>query len=153
LIEGTKGFVSNHFIEVLQMLVSHINELIKKKGLRPGFVAEQLGVTRGSVTNWSKGRSYPNMEKGFELSRLLGVTVEDLYTYKEDTKREQKHDITNETIEILDLSPRLFFKLKKENIHTVEDLLDADITKISGIGPKTLKEINEKLDERSRHKK
>jgi putative transcriptional regulator len=63
------------------MLISHINELIKKKGLRPGFVAEQLGVTRGSVTNWSKGRSYPNMEKGFELSRLLGVTVEDLYLY------------------------------------------------------------------------
>jgi DNA-binding XRE family transcriptional regulator len=75
------------------VLISRIDELIKKSGLRPGYIAGVLRTERQTVTNWAKGRSYPNMEKGFELSRLLGVTVEDLYLYVNMTagKYKTKH--------------------------------------------------------------
>jgi putative transcriptional regulator len=63
------------------MLISRIGDLIKEKGFRPGWIAEYLGVSRHTVTNWSKGRVKIPIEKAFELSRLFGVTVEDLYLY------------------------------------------------------------------------
>jgi DNA-binding XRE family transcriptional regulator len=66
------------------MLISKIGELINNSGLKRKYIANKLEVTYQTLSNWCAGSSFPNMITAFKLSRLLGVTVEDLYEYKED---------------------------------------------------------------------
>ena len=42
-------------------------------------VAEELGITRQAVSQWESGRAFPSMEKQIALSRLYGISVEELY--------------------------------------------------------------------------
>jgi len=60
-------------------LVSRINEVIREKGYRKSWVAEQIGVSRQQLGNWSRGTSYPPLPKAFELARLLDVEITDLW--------------------------------------------------------------------------
>lgn len=52
--------------------------LRKEKGLSQAEVAEELGVTRQAVSRWESGRAWPSAEKLVAVSRLYGVTVEEL---------------------------------------------------------------------------
>lgn len=65
---------------------SLIGVLIEKKGYKKRFIAEQMEVSPNQLSNWITGKSFPPLNKAFKLSRLLGVTVEDLYEYKEEEK-------------------------------------------------------------------
>ncbi|WLD92706.1 helix-turn-helix transcriptional regulator [Alkalihalobacillus sp. AL-G] len=68
------------------MIKSKIGVLIDKKGYKRKFLAEKMGVSQNQFSNWVTGRSHPPVEKAFKLSRLLGVTVEDLYEWEGDKK-------------------------------------------------------------------
>jgi len=50
----------------------------KRSGLSQEELAEQLGVSRQSVSKWELGQAYPETGKLIELSRLFGVTVDEL---------------------------------------------------------------------------
>lgn len=65
------------------MLKNNINVYIAKKGYKKKFVAELLGITQQQLSNWIVGKSFPRLDKAFQLSRILDCTVEDLYTYEE----------------------------------------------------------------------
>jgi putative transcriptional regulator len=58
---------------------SLIGQRIEESGLRKGYIADKLGITRQQLANWIGGRSYPTIEKAFKLADLLGVKVDDLY--------------------------------------------------------------------------
>ncbi|MGD7051402.1 helix-turn-helix domain-containing protein [Sutcliffiella horikoshii] len=60
------------------MLKSNIGTLVEEAGLKDGYIAKKLNVTKRSVYNWRKGLSYPNFEKAFELASLLDCKVDDL---------------------------------------------------------------------------
>nr|WP_220040927.1 helix-turn-helix transcriptional regulator [Niallia circulans] len=47
-------------------------------------IREIMDVSENTLSNWCTGKSIPSLEKAFKLSRLLGVTVEDLYHYTDD---------------------------------------------------------------------
>jgi transcriptional regulator with XRE-family HTH domain len=63
---------------------SLIGRIIEQKGYKKKFIAEQMEVSANQLSNWITGKSFPPLNKAFKLSRLLGVTVEDLYEYTED---------------------------------------------------------------------
>jgi putative transcriptional regulator len=63
---------------------SNIDEYIKKSGLKKKFIAAELGVTPNQLSNWIKGRSFPQLEKAFRLADMLGCTVDDLYIRDEE---------------------------------------------------------------------
>jgi transcriptional regulator with XRE-family HTH domain len=46
--------------------------------LRSGHLAETLGVTPATVSNWRVGRSVPRGDKLLELAAVLGVDAGDL---------------------------------------------------------------------------
>lgn len=52
--------------------------LRKERGLSQTEVAEELGVTRQAVSRWEGGRAWPSAENLVALSRLYGVTVEEM---------------------------------------------------------------------------
>jgi putative transcriptional regulator len=56
-----------------------IDEIIKERGYKKKYIAEQMGISANQLSNWITGRSYPPLDKAFKLAELLGVKVDDLY--------------------------------------------------------------------------
>jgi len=56
-----------------------IEELIKKRGLQKGYVANKLGVSNDTLTNWIKNRSMPKLDIAVELADILDCDIKDLY--------------------------------------------------------------------------
>jgi len=65
-------------------MISKIGELMQKKGLKGKWVAQQLGISQNQMSNYVKGKSYPPVDKAFELAKLLDCKVDDLYEAKEE---------------------------------------------------------------------
>lgn len=55
----------------------------KEQGLTQAELAEALGVSRQAVSRWEGGQSFPSMENLSCLSRLYGVSVDDLVNDRE----------------------------------------------------------------------
>ena len=66
------------------MLICKVGEQIKKSPYSREYIKKQMHVSANTLSNWSTGKSIPSVEHLFKLSRLLGVTVEDLYEYVEE---------------------------------------------------------------------
>ncbi|WP_258037553.1 helix-turn-helix domain-containing protein [Bacillus thuringiensis] len=60
-------------------LKSNIGELVQKKGLKGRWIAQQLKVTPSQVSNYIQGRSFPTIEKAFQLADILDCKVDDLF--------------------------------------------------------------------------
>lgn len=93
--------------------------LIKMSGKSQVEVAKYVGVSQGTVSDWTKGRSYPRMDKLQLLAELFCVQksdlVEDVYVPK-DT-------ISEEDQEVLDL----FHQVRKEKRELVLSMIRAAI--------------------------
>ena len=59
--------------------MNYIKDMIKKKGLRNNWVAEQLGCKPCDISNYISGNRKPNHERLVSLARLCGCSVSDLY--------------------------------------------------------------------------
>lgn len=75
-------------------MADKITALRKKAGWLQEELAEQLGVTRQSVSKWEGAQSVPDMDKVVQMSRLFGVTTDfllkDELSEEEDYTRENK---------------------------------------------------------------
>lgn len=76
------------------ILADKITALRKKAGWSQEELAEQLSVTRQSVSKWEGAQSVPDMDKVVQMSRLFGVTTDfllkDELSEEEDYTRENK---------------------------------------------------------------
>lgn len=76
------------------ILADKITALRKKAGWSQEELAEQLGVTRQSVSKWEGAQSVPDMDKVVQMSRLFSVTTDfllkDELSEEEDYTRENK---------------------------------------------------------------
>ncbi len=59
-------------------LNKNIFDLRKKKGLSQDALAEQIDVTRQTISNWEKGETSPNPEQLILLSKVLDISIDDL---------------------------------------------------------------------------
>jgi DNA-binding XRE family transcriptional regulator len=66
------------------MLISKIKPYIELSPYSRDEVRKVMGVSNNTISLWCTGKSRPNLEDAFKLSRLLGVTVEDIYEYREE---------------------------------------------------------------------
>ena len=58
------------------ILADKIMQLRKKAGWSQEELAEQLDVTRQSVSKWEGAQSMPDLEKILQMSRLFGVSTD-----------------------------------------------------------------------------
>ena len=77
------------------ILADKIVSLRKKAGWSQEELAEQLGVTRQSVSKWEGAQSVPDMDKVVQMSRLFGVTTDYLL----------KDEIEEQTAALVEESP------------------------------------------------
>lgn len=75
------------------ILADKITALRKKAGWSQEELAEQLGVTRQSVSKWEGAQSVPDMDKVVQMSRLFGVTTD--FLLKDELSKEEE-DYTRE---------------------------------------------------------
>lgn len=68
------------------ILADKIMQLRKKAGWSQEELAEQLGVTRQSVSKWEGAQSVPDMDKVVQMSRLFGVTTD--YLLKDEIEEQ-----------------------------------------------------------------
>ena len=58
------------------MLSENIMQLRKAAGLSQEQLAEQIGVSRQTVSKWETGQSAPELEKLVALSRVFGISTD-----------------------------------------------------------------------------
>jgi len=59
-------------------------ELRKKNGLSQDELAEKLNVSRQAVSNWERGESLPDTENLIALSKIYGVSIDELLGLNEN---------------------------------------------------------------------
>ncbi len=69
------------------ILADKIIRLRKKAGWSQEELAEQLGVTRQSVSKWEGAQSIPDIEKILQMSRIFSVTTD--YLLKDELEEER----------------------------------------------------------------
>ncbi len=70
------------------ILADKIISLRKKSGWSQEELAQQLGVTRQSVSKWEGAQSVPDMDKILQMSRLFGVSTD--FLLKDEIEAEEK---------------------------------------------------------------
>jgi len=67
-------------------LSENILQLRKALGLSQEQLAEQVGVSRQSISKWETGQSVPELDKVVALSRVFGVSTDTLLGNKTETE-------------------------------------------------------------------
>ena len=68
----------------------NLQKLRKEKGISQEQLAEQLGVTRQSVSKWESGASYPEMDKIVALCNMFHCDLDVLINKDVMEERERK---------------------------------------------------------------
>lgn len=77
----------------------NLQKLRKEKGISQEQLAEQLGVTRQSVSKWESGNSYPEMDKIVAICNLFHCDM-DVLINKDITEEREKKDASSIVKEI-----------------------------------------------------
>ena len=59
--------------------INRLKLLLVEKKKTSKWLSEQLGITPSTVSKWCTNTSQPDMETLARISKLLNVSVEDLY--------------------------------------------------------------------------
>jgi transcriptional regulator with XRE-family HTH domain len=81
-VKGKQLLSSNRKVEAIMILAEKITLLRKQNGWSQEDLAEQLKVSRQSVSKWESAASIPDLDKIIKLSSLFGVSTD--YLLKDD---------------------------------------------------------------------
>lgn len=74
----------------MEIMGKKIAELRKGNNMTQLELAEKMGVSFQAISNWERGNAMPDISKLPELSRLLCVTIDELF---EEEQTEIKNDL------------------------------------------------------------
>lgn len=97
-----------------------MNEVIRKyrkeKNLTQEQIANYLGVTAPAVNKWESGASYPDITLIPALARILNISIDKLFSYKEDLTDIEINNIVKEiSLDIKNIGYKETF-IKVENL-------------------------------------
>jgi transcriptional regulator with XRE-family HTH domain len=73
-------------------MISLIEELIIKSGLKKSFIADKLEVSVKQLRNYETGYSLIPIDKAFVLADLLKVKIDDLYERKKSRTETKENE-------------------------------------------------------------
>lgn len=77
------------------MTANRLQQLRKQNGYTQEILAEKLGISRQSVSKWERAEASPDTDNLIALSKIYGVSVDELLNTSEDTvniKTEKKKE-------------------------------------------------------------
>ena len=86
-------------VEIANKLVS----LRKQLGLSQEGLAEKIGVSRQAVSKWERSESSPDTENLIALSRIYGISIDEMLNYEINTNVTEKASANSESLSYSDL--------------------------------------------------
>lgn len=65
--------------EIRRIIGDNIKTICEMKGIRQIDIAEYMGISQGSVSNWMKGTNSIDIENLAKLCEFLGVSLNQIY--------------------------------------------------------------------------
>jgi putative transcriptional regulator len=59
--------------------VLRIKQILENRGLKQKWLADKIGVTEVTISNWVNNRTYPSIETLLTISTVLNIEVRDLF--------------------------------------------------------------------------
>lgn len=80
--------------EIRKIVSKNIKDVIELSGVSRKIIAEKLGVSQVSVSNWIIGKNSPDLETLIKFCEMFDVSLDDIYdekpiTLKRDTNKDQ----------------------------------------------------------------
>ncbi len=95
------------------MNVEIANKLVilrKQLGLSQEGLAEKIGVSRQAVSKWERSESSPDTENLIALSRIYGISIDEMLDYDIKTDMTEKTSVGNESFSFSDLDDTGIYK-------------------------------------------
>ncbi|MGM9650671.1 MAG: helix-turn-helix transcriptional regulator [Faecousia sp.] len=64
------------------MMTTRLKEYRKKCNLKQAELAEIVGVRRETIGNLERGKYNPSLRLAYDISKVLGTTVEELFVFE-----------------------------------------------------------------------
>lgn len=131
-----------------------LGQILKDRNLSQSELVHLTGIRSESISNLARNKSERvSLDHLAKIMAALDITdVNEILSYIPD----KQDDPLGEPLEILDLPPDIYHKLKRNrlySINTIRDLTNADLSMIRGIGPKRRETIQQMLAAyKSRHR-
>ena len=104
-----------------EVFARNLRITINKSHLNQSQIADRLGVSRGTVSDYTTGKAFPRPEKLKQLCEILGVSQYDLTT---DFYQEEDRFVPNK--ELLALAKEIYENPDARAIYTQIKALDAE---------------------------
>ena len=59
--------------------VLKIKQILELRGLKQKWLADKIGVTEVTISNWVNNKTYPSIETLLSISTVLKIEVKDLF--------------------------------------------------------------------------
>lgn len=69
---------------------NRIEEIRKARGIRQEELAQQLGVSRQTISSLETGRYNPSIFLAYKVAKLFGMTMEEVFVFEDAEQEEQK---------------------------------------------------------------
>jgi putative transcriptional regulator len=56
-----------------------LKKILEHKGIKQRWLADELGVTEVTISNWVNNRTYPSLETLSSISNILDIEIKDLF--------------------------------------------------------------------------
>ena len=67
-------------------LKTKLKEYRAKFNMKQGELAEKVDVRRETIIRLEKGQYNPSLKLAMDIAKVFGVTVEDIFSFDEDTE-------------------------------------------------------------------
>ncbi|WP_416730323.1 helix-turn-helix transcriptional regulator [Fictibacillus sp. JL2B1089] len=83
----TRVFFMELCTKVMHMeIVCILDEIIKKRGLKKGFIAKKAQVSNAAFSLILKGKSIPTLPVAMRIAEVMDLSVEEIWIKKEPTE-------------------------------------------------------------------
>ena len=90
-----------------------IRKYRKEKGLTQEEMANRLGVTTPAVNKWENENSYPDISLLGPIARLLGISLDILFSFQENLSTEEKQAVIDKFKAAIEALPPVIPSIRK----------------------------------------
>lgn len=68
----------------MNYMKNNLEEIRKERGIRQEDLANELEVSRQTISSLEKGRYNPSIQLAFKIARFFNMSIEEIFIYEEE---------------------------------------------------------------------